>query len=462
MIDANDPGGRHLSATPPMGWNSWDCYGTTVTEAEVLANAEFMATRLLAHGWNTVVVDIQWYEPTARAGGYNVGAPLELDAHGRPVPVAARFPSAAAGLGFRPLADRVHGLGLRFGVHIMRGIPRLAVERSLPVLGTPYTAADVADPVSLCEWNTDNVGLNHDHPGARAYYDSLATMFAGWGVDYVKADDMLAPYHAREIEALSCALRATGRPMVLSLSPGYWLSVEHLAHLRRHADMWRVSDDLWDRWDDVHAQFDRMAQWAPLAGAGAWPDADMLPLGRLGVRAEVGAARDSRLTRDEQRTLLTLWCVGRSPLMFGGDLPSSDERTIAMLTNDRVLDVLNRSTGNRQVLREGDLVVWTAEPTDRPGRYVAVFGLGDAPMDVQLPLSAVGARPGARAVDLWTGAELGRCDAMLAVTVASHGAALLYLEPQAGLSAEPQADPSATVTRERRGTARRQPESGTD
>lgn len=427
--------GPPLAPTPPMGWNSWDCYGTTVTEAEVLANAEFMAARLLRHGWDTVVVDIQWYEPTARAGGYNPDAPLELDAWGRPAPAPHRFPSAAGDRGFGPLADRVHALGLRFGLHIMRGIPRLAVDRALPVLGTSYTAADIADPGSDCGWNTDNVGLNHDHPGARAYYDSLAGLFAQWGVDFVKADDMLAPYHAREIAALAGALRDCGRPMVLSLSPGYWLSLEYAEHLREHAHLWRVSDDLWDRWPDVVAQFERLARWAPLAGPGAWPDADMLPLGRIGLRAEVGGPRDSRLTWDEQRTLLTLWCVARSPLMFGGDLPGSDPRTIDLLTNDRVLAVLNHSTGNRQVLREGDLVVWTAWPTDRPGRYVALFGLGERATHVEVPLSAVGVPPGARAVELWIGTDLGHCRATLAATVPAHGAVLIHLtfdEPAPG------------------------------
>src|SRR5690606_19304815 len=131
------------SQTPPMGWNSWDCYGTTVTEAEVLANAEFMAEHMRAHGWDTVVVDIAWYDPTARAHGYNADAPLCLDAYGRPMPAPNRFPSAADGAGFAPLARAVHTMGLRFGVHIMRGVPRPAVHADLPVHGTSYTAAQI-------------------------------------------------------------------------------------------------------------------------------------------------------------------------------------------------------------------------------------------------------------------------------------------------------------------------------
>jgi alpha-galactosidase len=83
-----------LAATPPMWWNSWDCFGTTVTEAEVLANADVLARRLRPTGWDTVVVDIDWYDPTARAHGYNAGAPLVLDGHGRAQPDPVRFPSA--------------------------------------------------------------------------------------------------------------------------------------------------------------------------------------------------------------------------------------------------------------------------------------------------------------------------------------------------------------------------------
>jgi hypothetical protein len=413
-----------------MGWNSWDCYGTSVTEGEVLANARYMDERLLPYGWDTVVVDIQWYEPAARAGGYNADAALHLDEYGRPVPAPHRFPSSQDGRGFAPLAEQIHDLGLRFGVHVMRGIPRLAVRNELPILGTGYAAADVADPTSVCPWNGDNVGLNHDHPGAQAYYDSLFAQFAAWGVDFVKADDMLYPYHEREISAFSRALRGCGRPMVLSLSPGRTLSLEHAGHLQACADMWRVSDDLWDRWPDVRAQFDRMAMWAPYAGPGSWPDADMLPLGRLGIRAERGPDRHSRLTRDEQRTLMTLWCIARSPLMFGGDLPSTDDETLALLTNADVLAVLSASTGNRQVIREDGLVVWTADRSDDTGRYVAVFNVDDAPLDADIAYSSIGCSPGNRAVDLWTGAELAGSGPNLTTTLPAHGSLLLLTAPQ--------------------------------
>jgi hypothetical protein len=396
-----------LAQTPPMGWNSWDCYGTTVTEAEVLANAEFMAEHLLPHGWDTVVVDIQWYEPAARAGGYNDGAALELDGFGRQLPAVNRFPSAAGGRGFAPLAERIHAMGLKFGLHIMRGIPRQAVRDRLDVEGTGFTADQIADTSSTCDWNTDNYGLNHQHPGAQAYYDSQLRLFAAWGVDFVKADDMIGPYFGAEIAAYQRAISSCGRDMVLSLSPGRALSLAHLDHLRGNAQMWRVSDDLWDVWEDVEAQFARMARWAPHQREGAWADADMLPVGRIALRAERGTARLSRLTMDEQRTMLTLWCVSRSPLMLGCDLPSSPPETLPLLTNTDLLDLLKASRNNRELLRDGALVLWGAESTTSDDRFVAMFNTGAADLVRTMPVGDMGVSTGfaGRVREAWSGDE---------------------------------------------------------
>jgi hypothetical protein len=264
-----------------MGWNSWDCYGTTVREHEVLANAEFMAEHLLSYGWDTVVVDIDWSDPNARAHGYNADPELLIDGHGRLIPDPQRFPSAAGNAGFGPLAARIHAMGLKFGIHTMRGIPRAAVAQNFPILGTSATATEVTDGSNVCEWNPDMLGLRHDHPAAQAYYDSTLKLYADWGVDFIKADDMLWPYQAVDIEAYSRAIDRSGRAMALSLSPGRDLSLTRLDHLRKHATMWRICDDLWDNWADVEANFARFARWAPFAGRAGWPDGDMLPLGRL-------------------------------------------------------------------------------------------------------------------------------------------------------------------------------------
>lgn len=413
------------TALPPRGWNSWDCYGTTVTEDEVLANAEWMSEHLLASGWDHVVVDIQWYEPTARSHGYNEDPPVVLDAYGRQLPATNRFPSAVDGVGFAPLAERVHALGLKFGIHLMRGIPRRAVREALPVLGTDCTAADVADQESTCAWNPDNFGLDHDHPGAQTYVDGQVAQFAAWGVDFLKIDDMLSPYHQREIDAYAAAIARCGRPVTLSLSPGTALSTVHVDHLRASAQMWRVSGDLWDRWDDLLEQFTRMARWAPLQVDGGWADADMLPLGRIGIRAERGGDRQSRLTTAEQRTMMALWSLARSPLMFGGDLPSTTPETLALITNDDVLALAGYADG-REILREGDLIVWVAETPEHLA--VAVFWTGDTPRRPSVAVSSLPVALDATGTDLWDGQTVSVDGSMLILDVEAHGVRLLRFD----------------------------------
>ena len=393
------------TVTPPMGWNSWDSYGTTVTEDEVLANAEFMAEHLLPHGWDTIVVDIDWADPTARSHGYNETAPLTIDGFGRLQPDPGRFPSSAGGAGFGPLAARVHELGLKLGIHVMRGIPRVSVAADAAILGTRTTAAKIADPTNVCEWNPHYLGLDHADPAAQAYYDSCVAQYAEWGIDFIKADDMLWPYQAPDIEAYSRAVQRADRDIALSLSPGRDLSAAHLEHLREHATMWRVCDDVWDRWDDIEPNFARLARWAPFAGPEGWPDADMLPLGRIGLRAERGEPREGALTPAERRSLVTLWVMARSPLMIGGDLPTSAPETIALFTEDDVLEILRDSHDNRELLRERDLVVWTASRGDT--RWVAVFNTADEAREVPFDTRSLGLGVApAGVVDVWDGASL--------------------------------------------------------
>jgi alpha-galactosidase len=361
------------ASRPPLGWNSWDCFATTVREEQVKEQADYMAARLAPHGWRYIVVDIQWYEPGATGFLYRAGAELVLDDWGRLLPAEERFPSSRGGAGFKPLADYVHGLGLAFGLHLMRGIPRLAVARNLPIFGSSVRAADIASPRDTCAWNPDMFGVDMAQPGAQAYYDSVFALLAAWGVDYVKVDDISRPYHAREaeIEAIRRAIDRSGRPMVLSLSPGA-TALSAAEHVQRHANLWRVSDDFWDNWDLVYEQFQRLADWSKHIGPGHWPDADMLPFGVLDL-----GRRSSRLTRDEHFTVMTLWCIARSPLLYGGDLTRMDEFTLSLLCNPEVMAV-NQASENNQLLfnREG-LIAWSARPEGAADRYVALFNARD-------------------------------------------------------------------------------------
>ena len=389
-----------------MGWNSWDSYGTTIRESEVKANADAMAN-LKRYGWQYIVVDIQWYEPNAKAHGYRAGAQLAMDSNGRLIPAANRFPSASDGAGFKPLAAYVHSKGLKFGIHIMRGIPRQAVAQNTPIMGTAFHAADIADRNSVCTWNTDMYGVDMTKPGAQAYYDSLVAMYASWGVDFIKADDMLRPYHDAEIEGLHKAIVHSGRPIVLSLSPGP-APVDKVASLRANAQMWRIEDDLWDDWKSVRNMASRIENWWQLVEPGHWPDADMLPLGHIGIRAERGDDRQSRLTQDEQKTMTTLWGIARSPLMFGGDLATLDPFTRSLLTNADVIAVNQHGVGNKLNYKDKDLRIWTAQTTSRSAsNYIAILNLGDQPIEQDLPWTTIGiANPNKPLRDTWTGTTL--------------------------------------------------------
>ena len=387
-----------------MGWNNWDSYGTTVREEQVKANADWMAEHLAKYGWQYIVVDIQWYEPNAQGHDYKPGAPLTMDEYGRLMPAVNRFPSSAHSGGFKALADYIHAKGLKFGIHIMRGIPRQAVEKNLPIKGTPYHASEVADKDNACRWNPDMWGVDTTRPGAQAYYDSIAELYASWGVDFIKADDMGSHlYQPAEIKALSQAMKKTGRQMVLSISPGP-APISEAEFFEKYAQMWRISDDFWDDWKLLRQQFDYARDWAQFVGKNdTWPDADMLPFGKLRVTSVEGGGAPSKFTPDEQQTVMTLWSIFRSPLIFGGDLPSNDAATTALITNEEVLEVNQHSRGGHQVLDRGNLRVWVADGA-RPGeKYVALFNLGEAPGDFSVGSSDIGLPSGAHEVrDLWT------------------------------------------------------------
>ena len=437
--------------TPPLGWNSWDSFGQAVTEAEVKANADFMAARLARLGWRYVVVDIEWSEPQRLGPDYPVHSKSEIDEFGRFIPAASRFPSSSGGRGFKPLADYVHRLGLKFGVHIVRGIPRLAVERNTPIEGSPFRAADIADKADFCDWNEDQWGVDITKPGAQAWYDSLFRQLAGWGVDFVKADDLC--YRGEEIAMLRRAIDRTGRPIVLSLSYGP-MPLERAEALVGNANMWRLLGDLWDYWDQVLPAFRGLHAWTPFAGPGHWPDPDMLPLGRLRALPEGwsknvtmnpgyfdmvshGGREDAAnfLSRDEQRTVMTLWAVARCPLMFGGHLPASDAWTLSLITNAEVLAVNQKSRANRQLFHANGLAAWTAEDPESGARYVAVFNLCDPEekglgtgIPVPVRLGDLGLAGSVAVTDVWSGRPAGVVSGVFAPVVPFHGAGLYRLD----------------------------------
>ena len=331
-----------IAKHPPMGWNSWDCYGAAVTEDIVRQNAGYMAKYLKPYGWEYVVVDIQWYQPTDIKHDYEAFSSLTMDEYGRLLPAPNRFPSAADGAGFKPLADYVHSLGLKFGIHIMRGMPRMAAHQHLPIRNSHFGCHQAADPNSICAWNPDMYGLKCERDAAKDYYASIFALYAEWGVDFVKCDDIAReyPHCQREIELISQACRNCGREMILSLSPGP-APLEQAEHLKKHANMWRITDDFWDDWRLLKGMFERAEKWCIHAAPGHWPDADMLPVGAL---RQCSNPEDwTRFTHAEQHTMMTLWGMMRSPLMIGAEMTKNDAFTLELLTNADVLNISRES-----------------------------------------------------------------------------------------------------------------------
>jgi alpha-galactosidase len=427
-----------LALTPPLGWNSWDGYGTTVNEGQVKANAEWFAQRLKPFGWQYVVVDMEWFVTNPIPEGNSKLSEFSLDANGRYTPAAKRFPSSVDGSGFKPLGEYIHSLGLKFGIHILRGIPKKAVEANLPIAGSSYHAADAADTSETCPWNPDNYGADASKPAAKAYYESIAALYASWGVDLIKVDCISSrPYRGDEIRLLSEALAKTGRPIALSLSPGP-APLEKIDEMRKYAQMWRISDDIWDLWhSDVEYpqglgdQFSNVLKWASKSQPGHWPDADMLPLGYLGPAPGWGQPRQTRLTHDEQRTLLSLWSIFPSPLMVGGELPKADEWTISLLTNPEVLAVDQHSTGNRPVVVTDQTVVWIAESSDKGRSYVAAFNRTESDATITRAWKEIGLTGSEYTVrDLWEHRDLGVAKEF-SVTIPAHGCVLYGVQSAA-------------------------------
>lgn len=417
--------------TPPMGWNSWDCYGPTVTEKEVKANADYMATNLKEHGWEYVVVDIRWFVENTKASGYNQTDPIYvLDEYGRYQPATNKFPSAKDGQGFKPLADYIHSKGLKFGIHIMRGIPVEAVNKKLPVKGTEGITADqIYSPEEQCKWLTDNYTIVADQPGAQEYYNSIMDLYASWGVDFIKIDDLSAPiYHEEEIDLIRNAIDQTGRKIVLSTSPGE-TPVAAAKHVDSHANMWRMVNDVWDEWWHMNHLIKTASDWYPYIGEGTWPDCDMIPLGRISIRGERGEDRMTRLTKEEQYSLMTFFTIFKSPLFFGGDLPSNDEFTLSLLTNKAVLAMHHNATNVKELAYDGKELAVTSKNPETGETYLAVFNLEDNdPKTITVSLESLGLSKGVKATDLWQGTAVTVEGDVVKVTLAPHASQLLSLK----------------------------------
>ncbi len=438
LLLTDGPAGAAIEASsPPMGWNSWDAYGFTLDETAFKANATRLA-ELRSYGWTYAVIDEGWYMENPR-GANLAQRTYQLNAGGLLIPALKRYPSAKSGAGFKPLADWAHHRGLKFGLHIVRGIPKQAVGKNTPISGTAFHAADAADSSETCPWDDGNFGVRDNRAG-QAYYDSMLRLYAQWGVDFLKVDCISAhPFRASEIRQIHEAIQKAGRPIILSLSPGP-TPLEQAEFVKHNAQMWRISNDVWDGWRldgdirpasfpfGISGAFDNLARWNPIAAPGAWPDADMLPFGALKPNPGWGDPRNSHLTPEEAQTQFTLWAIARAPLILGANLTEVDASTHRLITNRAVIRINQKAWASHPIaLPPGfdNYRAWVAfaGPRARPIRYIAIFNLADIPANLAVSWAQVGlgGRHGSR--DLWSG-QVYPIAAALSLRLAAHGSAV--------------------------------------
>lgn len=431
-MNSTAPASKPRTERPPMGWNTSGSYNVAgETEEMVKRGVDAMvASGLRDAGYEYVLIDYGWYLKQADLRELkDANSTKQCDAYGRLIPYAPRFPSSADGKGFKALADYIHGKGLKFGLHLMRGIYRGAYDANLPVKGTTYHAKDITDTTSTCGWSTLTYGLNMQHPGAQAYLDSLFELFGEWGVDFLKIDDLISPYHAAEVDGYHKARAKAGRTIVISASPGDETPLAQAPHLRQTMDMFRVTKDQWDNWKDILVQFDRAPQWAPFCGTGAWADLDALPFGMIFDMVKSQQPIPCRLTQDETRTSMTLHCIARSPLVFYADPLRLDAFTKAILTNPDALDAHRNGMEQRQLSGDASQRKWLSLKSGTKSRFLALFNLTAEPRRVEQALAEVGFAGGCQVRDIWAQADLDAVTGAIAVTVPAHGVAFLRLDP---------------------------------
>ncbi len=397
-----------------MGWNSFDSYGVYLHQEAALQNLAAMVQKLKPAGYEYFVIDNGWFGEYKLVPGTVYAAEkhasdVRLNSFGLLQPSQTYFPH-----GLQPIAERAHNAGLKFGLHLMRGIPRKAVELNLPVEGTKVRARDIANVNSTCSWCPYNYGVDMRKPGAQAFYDSLVSQLVNWGVDLIKADDIV-PY-PEEILALATAIERTGKKIVLSLSPGGNAPLENLPYYRR-ANMLRITADVWDRRSDLDKGFDAWKKFSGTGRPGFWPDLDMIPFGALQLMspkdlaakgdaklAGYGNTRRCQLTHDQQYTFITMRSLAASPLFAGGDLPSLDTFSLSLLTNPQMIACNQNGQMGANTYASDGIEIWKA--ADRKNgsiNWVGVFNRNQATKQFHLSTKDMGlpAEAKHRAYDIW-------------------------------------------------------------
>ena len=375
--------GDRIALTPPMGWNSWNCWAESVDDEKVRDAADGMvASGLADHGWSYINIDDCWQ---------GVRAPPAYALQPKP-----RFPDMKA------LAAYAHERGLRLGIY-----------------STPWKTSYAGFAGGSADTDDGRVTEKGHAFGAVAFHEADAREFAAWGIDFLKYD--WKPMDVAHALAMAEALRASGRDIVFSLSNS--APFELAAEWAKIGNSWRTTGDIADTWDSVSGIGFSQDRWRPFAGPGRWNDPDMLVVGRVGWGPTL---RPSRLTRNEQYTHISLWCLLAAPLLLGCDLQNLDEFTLGLLANDEVLDV-NQDPLGRQAARvavDGDLEAWAKDLEDG-SKAVGLFNRDAAPRTVTVRWSDLGIHGPHRVRDLWRQQDLGAFDGKFESKVLAHGVVLI-------------------------------------
>ncbi len=400
------PNLAELAPTPPMGWNSFDSYGVYLYEEAAFENLEAFAEKLAPHGYEYFVIDAGWFgeyklQKGSRFSAEKFARDVAINKYGILQPSHVYFPN-----GFKPLIDRCHELGLKFGLHLMRGIPREAYRENTPIEGTPYFARDIADVADTCHWNNQNYGVNMDAPGAQEFYNSVVNEIASWGVDFIKYDDIIP--HPDEVEAVAKAVQQCDRPIVLSLSPGSDIDIANIDFFKK-ANMVRITHDIWDDQDGIDECFAAWRKWGGLEEPGFWIDMDMIPFGQLQLMSPPhpdpsktiwekgdpplcgeGVQRWCRLSKAQMITFITMRALAASPLMMGGDLPSLDEFSLKLLTNKEMIECNQNGVMGELVYDQNSIEIWQAPEKETQNGWIGIFNRSEKPSTFQLSPEMVG------------------------------------------------------------------------
>ena len=408
--DENVPNTK-LAQTPPLGWNSFDSYGINIYEEVAMKEIDAFIEKLAPHGYEYFVIDNGWFaSPKSEmykgylmpVSGKDSPSVVSVDAYGIPVPAKQYFPN-----GLKPMIDKLHAKGLKFGVHLMRGIPRVAVDQNLPIKGTNYTAKDIYTTFDDCTWCKFMHGVDMTKPGSQEYYNSVFKQFADWGIDFVKVDHVT--HFAAEIEGYVKAIAQCGRPIVLSLSAGGTSNISYLETYKK-TNMVRTTPDIWDEQVAIDRSFESMRKWQGLEQPGFWPDLDMIPFGELCIlrrtelekKGEKKASEQEtgksyhwcRFTEPQKETFITQRAIAASPIMVGGSMINMDDHSMKLLTHPEMLACVKNSVHGKLIHVENDIEVWSAPIAnkDRWGHqeyiykngWTAVFNRTDKVQNVEL------------------------------------------------------------------------------